>query len=108
MGGGCATAVLQTNALSRGKAMIREILGEGVPADSLADRFAAQNGHIDSQQLCFAHQLRDAQYTVNADVRSALDTVPLYGLSALPAIRRVPAGHTVSLPAVAYQPRGRE
>jgi hypothetical protein len=58
---GCATAVLHKVAASRGKAVVREVLGKHVPAVWVSDRFAAQTGHGESWQLCLAHLLRDAQ-----------------------------------------------
>jgi len=63
---GCATAVLHKVAPSRGKAVVREVLGEHVPEVWVSDRFAAQNGHGESRQLCLAHLLRDAQYAIDA------------------------------------------
>ncbi|WP_200344765.1 IS66 family transposase, partial [Rhodovibrio sodomensis] len=63
---GCATAVLHKVAPSRGKAVVREVLGEHVPAVWVSDRFAAQTGHGESRQLCLAHLLRDAQYAIDA------------------------------------------
>ena len=69
---GCATAVLHKVAPSRGKAVVREVLGEHVPAVWVSDRFAAQNGHGEVRQLCLAHLLRDAQYAIDAgDTRFA-------------------------------------
>ena len=63
---GCATAVLHKVAPSRGKAVVREVLGEHVPEVWVSDRFAAQTGHGESRQLCLAHLLRDAQYAIDA------------------------------------------
>ena len=58
----CADAVLHRIDLSRGRAVIAEVLADHRPRCWVSDRWSAQQGHADSQQVCLAHVLRDVQY----------------------------------------------
>jgi transposase len=52
---------------SRGKAVVREFLGEVRPAIWISDRLGAQRGWATrDQQVCLAHLLRDIQYAIDA------------------------------------------
>lgn len=61
-----ASAVVHHVAPSRGKAVVREVLGDHVPAVWVSDRFSAQKGHGADWQVCLAHLLRDVQYALDA------------------------------------------
>jgi transposase len=65
------TAVLHRIRTSRSREVITEILGEHRPRAWVSDRWAAQQGHADTHQVCLAHVLRDVllrdvQYAVDA------------------------------------------
>lgn len=52
---------------SRGKAVVREFLGEFRPEFWISDRLAAQMGWASKDhQVCLAHLLRDIQYAIDA------------------------------------------
>ena len=51
---------------SRGRAVVREVLGEHRPDIWVSDLYAAQRGHADLWQVCLAHQLRDLRYAIEA------------------------------------------
>src|SRR5215217_7865022 len=52
---------------SRGKAVVREFLGEVRPAVWISDRLGAQRGWATrDHQVCLAHLLRDVQYAIDA------------------------------------------
>src|SRR5215208_7208255 len=51
---------------SRGRAVVREVLGGHRPAIWVSDLYSAQRGHADLWQVCLAHQLRDLRYAVDA------------------------------------------
>src|SRR6188768_2165529 len=51
---------------SRGRAVLREVLGGHRPAIWVSDLYSAQRGHADLWQVCLAHQLRDLGYAVEA------------------------------------------
>jgi transposase len=51
---------------SRGRAVVREVLGGHRPEIWVSDLYAAQRGHADLWQVCLAHQLRDLRYAVEA------------------------------------------
>jgi transposase len=52
---------------SRGKAVVREFLGEVRPAVWISDRLGAQRGWASrDHQVCLAHLLRDIQYAIDA------------------------------------------
>jgi transposase len=51
---------------SRGRAVVRAVLGEHRPAIWVSDLYAAQRGHADLWQVCLAHQLRDLRYAIEA------------------------------------------
>jgi transposase len=61
-----ATAVLHRIRPSRGRDVITEVLGEHRPRCWVSDRWGAQQGHAETQQVCLAHVLRDVQYAVDA------------------------------------------
>jgi transposase len=61
-----STAVYHLIADSRGAAVLDDFLGDAKPEVWVADRYAAQAGHADEQQLCLAHLLRDAQYAIDS------------------------------------------
>jgi transposase len=66
----CSTsAVVHHIAPSRGKAVVREVLGAHIPAVWVSDRFSAQKGHGADWQVCLAHLLRDVQYALEAGDR---------------------------------------
>lgn len=60
------TAVYHRITPSRGAGVVREILGEHRPRCWVSDRWSAQQGHAETQQVCLAHVLRDVQYAVDA------------------------------------------
>lgn len=60
------TAVYHHIAPSRGAAVVRDIMGEHRPRCWVSDRFSAQQGHAETQQICLAHVLRDVQYAIDA------------------------------------------
>jgi transposase len=60
------TAVLHRIHTSRGREVITEVLGEHRPRSWVSDRWAAQQGHAATHQVCLAHVLRDVQYAVDA------------------------------------------
>lgn len=60
------TAVLHRIHPSRGRDVITEVLGEHRPRCWVSDRWGAQQGHADTQQVCLAHVLRDVQYAIDA------------------------------------------
>lgn len=63
----CSTsAVVHHIAPSRGKAVVKYVLGDHVPAVWVSDRFSAQRGHGAEWQVCLAHLLRDVQYALDA------------------------------------------
>ena len=51
---------------SRGRAVVREVLGGHRPAIWVSDLYSAQRGHADLWQVCLAHQLRDLRYAIDA------------------------------------------
>src|SRR5215218_3963888 len=52
---------------SRGKAVVREFLGDVRPAVWISDRLGAQRGWASrDHQVCLAHLLRDVQYAIDA------------------------------------------
>ena len=51
---------------SRGRAVVREVLGGHRPAIWVSDLYSAQRGHADLWQVCLAHQLRDLRHAVEA------------------------------------------
>ena len=51
---------------SRGRAVVREVLGGHRPAIWVSDLYSAQRGHADLWQVCLAHQLRDLRYAIEA------------------------------------------
>jgi transposase len=51
---------------SRGRAVVREVLGGHRPEIWVSDPYSAQRGHADLWQVCLAHQLRDLGYAVEA------------------------------------------
>jgi transposase len=52
---------------SRGKAVVREFLGDVRPAVWISDRLGAQRGWAtQDHQVCLAHLLRDIQYAIDA------------------------------------------
>lgn len=59
------TAVLHRIAPSRGRDVITEVLGEHRPRCWVSDRWGAQQGHAETQQVCLAHVLRDVQYVID-------------------------------------------
>jgi transposase len=61
-----STAVYHLIADSRGAAVLDDFLGDAKPEVWVADRYAAQAGHADEQQLCLAHLLRDAQFAIDS------------------------------------------
>lgn len=60
------TAVLHRIRPSRGRDVITEILSEHRPRCWVSDRWGAQQGHAETQQVCLAHVLRDVQYAIDA------------------------------------------
>lgn len=60
------TAVLHRIRASRGRGVITEILGGHRPRCWVSDRWAAQQGHAETHQVCLAHVLRDVQYAADA------------------------------------------
>lgn len=61
-----ADAVLHRIHTSRGRDVLTEVLGAHRPRGWVSDRWGAQQGHADTQQVCLAHVLRDVQYAVDA------------------------------------------
>jgi transposase len=61
-----STAVYHLIADGRSAAVLDDFLGDAKPEVWVADRYAAQAGHADEQQLCLAHLLRDAQYAIDS------------------------------------------
>jgi transposase len=59
-------AVLHRIRPSRGRDVISDILGGHRPRCWISDRWTAQQGHAETQQVCLAHVLRDAQYAIDA------------------------------------------
>jgi len=51
---------------SRGRAVVREVLGGHRPEIWVSDLYSAQRGHADLWQVCLAHQLRDLRYAIDA------------------------------------------
>jgi len=51
---------------SRGRAVVREVLGGHRPEIWVSDLYSAQRGHADLWQVCLAHQLRDLGYAIEA------------------------------------------
>jgi len=60
-----STAVYHVIADSRGAKVVTDFLQGAVPEIWVADRYAAQAGHGQERQICLAHLLRDAQYTID-------------------------------------------
>lgn len=60
------SAVLHRICPSRGKAVVREVLGEHRPSVWVSDMLGSQRGHADEWQVCLAHLLRDATYAIEA------------------------------------------
>jgi transposase len=61
-----ASAAVFVIALSRGKDVVEDFLGEHRPDWWLADRYGAQMGWAKKgQQACLAHLMRDAQYAID-------------------------------------------
>ncbi len=50
---------------SRGKRVVREVLGDARPAVWVSDALPSQRGHADAWQWCLAHALRDVQYAID-------------------------------------------
>jgi len=59
-------AVLHRIRPSRGRDVVAAILGDHRPRCWVSDRWTAQQGHGDTQQVCLAHVLRDVQYAIDA------------------------------------------
>ena len=51
---------------TRGRAVVREVLGGHRPDIWVSDLYGAQRGHADRWQACLAHQLRDLRHAVEA------------------------------------------
>ncbi|MEO1192927.1 MAG: IS66 family transposase [Pseudomonadota bacterium] len=64
-----AEAVLHRIHLSRGRAVITELLGGQRPRCWVSDRWSAQQGHGETHQVCLAHVLRDVQYAIDCGER---------------------------------------
>lgn len=50
---------------SRGKQVVRDVLGDARPAVWVSDALPSQRGHADAWQWCLAHALRDVQYAID-------------------------------------------
>ena len=59
-------AALHRVAPSRGAVVPKSLLGAVRPRVWVSDMLGAQRGHADAWQVCLAHQLRDAQYAIDA------------------------------------------
>lgn len=59
-------AVLHRIRPSRGRDVVSDILGGHRPRCWISDRWTAQQGHAETQQVCLAHVLRDVQYAIDA------------------------------------------
>ena len=70
-----ATSVLHVIRPSRGKQVVREVLGDARPAVWVSDALPSQRGHADAWQWCLAHALRDVHYAI--DCGDAAFAVPL-------------------------------
>lgn len=57
-------AVLHIIRPSRGKAVVRALFGEVLPAVWVSDMLGSQRGHGADWQVCLAHLLRDANYAI--------------------------------------------
>jgi transposase len=61
--------VLHVIRLSRGRAVVTELLAGHRPQIWGSDLYGAQRGHADAWQVCLAHQLRDVRYAIEAGDR---------------------------------------
>jgi transposase len=61
-----ATAVAHLIAPTRGKIVPVEFFDGAGPKVWLSDRFLSQCNHAEAHQICLAHLIRDAQYTIDA------------------------------------------
>jgi len=60
-----ARAALHVIRPSRGKAVVRAVLGDARPEVWVSDMLGSQRGHAEAWQVCLAHLLRDAQYAID-------------------------------------------
>ena len=63
---GTPKAVSHRIADTRGAKTIAEFMAGHRPEVWVSDRYSAQKGHADVQQVCLAHVLRDTQYAIDA------------------------------------------
>jgi transposase len=62
----CDTAVSHRIAASRAKAVVTDFLAGFRPQVWISDRYGAQAGHAEAEQVCLSHLLRDTQYAIDA------------------------------------------
>ncbi|WP_227323895.1 IS66 family transposase [Acidisoma silvae] len=60
-----AACVLHIIRPSRGARVVRELFGQMRPRVWISDSLASQRGHAELWQVCLAHLLRDAQYSID-------------------------------------------
>lgn len=65
----CDTAVSHRIAASRAKAVVTDFLAGARPEVWVSDRYAAQAGHGEAEQVCLSHLSRDVQYAIDAGDR---------------------------------------
>lgn len=65
-----STGVLHVIRPSRGKQVVREVLGATRPAVWVSDALPSQRGHAGAWQWCLAHALRDVQYAIGCGDRA--------------------------------------
>ncbi len=59
-------AVLHVLRGSRGKKIVKEVMGEHRPGVWVSDLYSAQLGHAEQSQICLAHQIRDVRYAIDS------------------------------------------
>ena len=62
---GSPTAVSHRIADTRGAKVVTEFMAGSRPEVWVSDRYSAQKGHADVQQVCLAHVLRDTQFAID-------------------------------------------
>lgn len=62
----CDIAVSHRIAASRAKAVVTDFLAGARPEVWVSDRYAAQSGHAEAEQVCLPHLLRDTQFAIDA------------------------------------------